>query len=140
MPRIAITRVENHEPLARYVTEEELSLIINENQIKGDAFVPTPNLRRGNRLEKSVIRYGERTVDQMHEAGKTWASYFKKKYNGLLKVHAVAVREVNDLNIDHTPKGWESLHSDIIKWFPEAPRFRIQAELIAQKSTFHQIT
>jgi len=139
MPKILISSIKDHELLACYITEKD-NLAINEGQVKGDIFVPTPNLQRSGKLETSVIRFGSRTLSQMQIAGKKWANDLKKLYIGLVQVSASSVREVEFLDIEHTPrKKWEPLHSDIVDWFPEAPRHRIQAELVARKSAFLKI-
>ncbi|MBU4305622.1 MAG: hypothetical protein KJ893_08420 [Candidatus Omnitrophica bacterium] len=140
MTTIPQSTVQDNELLACYIIGEE-DIVLNEGQVKGDVFVPTPNPQREKRLEKSVIRFGDRLLAQMHIAGKTWANSIKKPkpYIGLAKLLAIDVRKVFDLDIEHTPRKWENLHSDIVKWRLDEPYYRIQAELIARKSSFSHI-
>ena len=129
------TLVDNKEMLASYVTDKEEISIIGE-QVRGDLFVPT-RLRPDARLEHSVVRYGSRTEEQMQLAGKEWGKHFKKAYVGFARILTNDIRDVHNLNVEHTPRPkWELLHSDIIDWFPEEPRYRIQAELVARKARF----
>lgn len=131
---IPITLIDEGECLALYVVDEADAL--NEGQLKGDFFVPTPNKFRENRLEKFVIRHGNRNLEQMKKCGKDWADSLSKSFLGLANISAKDVRSVASLNVVHTPRRKETLHSDIVDWDSNIIFQRVQSEEIARKAKF----
>ena len=128
-----VTEVTDSELIAHYITEEE-AIVFNEGQLKGDIFIPSPNKQRQNRLETSVIRFGDRNLMQMRVAGKQWATNVGKSFIGLARWVAKDIRKIKSLNIEHTPRKWEGLHSDIVDW--DTVRYRVQAKLLAREASF----
>jgi len=138
MVSVTVIPVSNDELVALYITEEADAF--NEGQLKGDVFVPSPNRQRSNRLETSVIRYGHRTLSDMHACGKLWADHFRKSFSGLAQMVVHDIRTVPNLNVDHSPRTWEALHSDIVDWALDDAQYRRQAEKIARKAVFCSVS
>ena len=133
---LPMTTINDNEQLAMYVEDEKI--VINEGQIKGDFFVPTinPNPPNKGRLEKSVIRYGIRDLNQMINCGRQWAKYWRKSFTGIINLIVSDVRLIKELDVIHTPRSWENLHSDIIGWDSNIVFQRVQAEDLARKAKY----
>ena len=131
---MSISPIEPGEQLALYVTQEQDPF--NDGQLTGNPFVPRHALKDDKRLETSIIRYGNRSSDEMKNCGSHWAKYVKQSFLGIAQVSIEAVRMIPSLNVEHTPRKWESLHSDIINWDLKEPQYRLQAEKLARKANF----
>lgn len=130
------TFVDDRELLAFYVTDKQKEVQFSNNQVKGDFFLPRPNYHRNNFLETSCVRYGNRSTNDMQNAGQSWARRYKKNFVGHVSLQAMIIRNVKPLDVNHTYRNWEKLHSDVINWNEDEVYQRVQAEEIAQQKRY----